>query len=785
MNAVAALLKSEQGMAVPLKGVAARGRLTGLVFELAVEQTYENTGGKNIEAEYTFPVPHRAVLLGLEIRIGERELKAVAARRQVARERYEQAIDEGNTAVMLEQSGDGLYSVSLGNLMAGERALIRYRYAEILDRSGDDVRLTVPTVIAPRYGAPAEHGLAPHQAPGVDVLAAYPLTLEIDIEGDMARTGLASPTHAITAGETAGGRRVRLAAGASLDRDFVLTVTGIQTRSTNIVARDGEGYVALVSLDPRLDEQHAAPMALKLVVDCSGSMGGTSIECARRALLAILDRLDGRDRVSITRFGSTVEHVPARAEESPVGRGLRGLFGPRTLRTMERGGVLSSATPAVIEWLRHQVRHLNADLGGTELAAGLAAAMEIHSPDAAVKDLLLITDCEVWALESVLDQAVRSGHRLFVVAVGAAPAEPLARQLAERTGGACEFVTPGEDAEAAIVRMFRRMRETPKHVARVEWPATPLWEAPLPPAVFAGDTLHLIAGFARAPVGTACVVVAGDAGGDRRLESVLAGPVEHEVLPRLVAAKRLATLPEEQATALAERYQLASRWTNYIVVHLRDAEGRATALPELRAVPQMLAAGWGATAACDARLLSVACADFGRPPLSKAMDLPAFRRQVTEPSGDFMPDAAHSLAEERADDIDACCIPEPAGLAPAEILQALWAFFDFSGTLPRRIDELAGLGVPISMLAELQAIAARLRTAGDPAIEERVVRVWIALLASTEAGAGLDPVVRDRLKGQVLADRDNRRIRSALAGAVRNVTADSWRGRSVAESLMD
>ena len=58
----------------------------------------------------------------------------------------------------------------------------------------------------------------------------------------------------------------------------------------------------------------------------------------------------------------------------------------------------------------------------------------------------------------ILKAAVASQHRIFAVGVGSAPAECLLREMAEQTGGACEFVSPNEDVAAAIVRMFRRMR---------------------------------------------------------------------------------------------------------------------------------------------------------------------------------------------------------------------------------------------------------------------------------------------------------------------------------------
>jgi Ca-activated chloride channel family protein len=45
-------------------------------------------------------------------------------------------------------------------------------------------------------------------------------------------------------------------------------------------------------------------LALKLLVDCSGSMGGDSIASARRALMGVMEGLSEGDEVSFTRFGS-------------------------------------------------------------------------------------------------------------------------------------------------------------------------------------------------------------------------------------------------------------------------------------------------------------------------------------------------------------------------------------------------------------------------------------------------------------------------------------------------
>ena len=250
----AAILQSDDGTTVPLQGVTAHGRLEGLIFELTVEQRYRNDTNKNLEAVFTFPLPLRAVLLGFDLEIGSRKLKAHAVARQEASEEYERAIDEGNTAALIEHDGNGLYTVSLGNLMAGENALIRYRYAELLDAHEGFVRLNVPTVIAPRYGNPADAGLEGPAIPDVELLGEYPFKLRLDLLHLTNALGLRSPSHNINTIVGEDGLTVSLSRDAYLDRDFVLEIDQAAIPLHALVAKDGDtGYVVLASATLGLD----------------------------------------------------------------------------------------------------------------------------------------------------------------------------------------------------------------------------------------------------------------------------------------------------------------------------------------------------------------------------------------------------------------------------------------------------------------------------------------------------------------------------------------------------
>jgi Ca-activated chloride channel family protein len=709
MNSVAqAILKSAAGEAIPLRAVVARGKLTGLLFELAVEQTYHNASNEPIEAVFTFPLPLRAQLLGFDLEIGGRKLTAVAAARQEASARYEQAIDEGHSAALIEHDGHGLYTVSLGNLHPAESAIICYRYAELLDAHEGYVRIEVPTVIAPRYGNPADAGLTGPAIPGTNLLAEYPFSITLELPGLKDASTLTSPTHSIRVTPSATGLLATLLQRGYLDRDFVLEVASAALAEGCHLCRDGDGWVLLASPSLALDKSESRSLALKVLLDCSGSMEGASIVAAKKALLAILDRLNGDDRIALTRFGSEVEHV-------------------------SHG--LEPADRHTIPPLKARVRQLAADLGGTEMAQALKASLAIATPPGLQTDVLLITDGEIFGISQVLELAASSGQRLFTIAIGAAPVEALARELAEKTGGGCEFVAPGEDVEGAILRTFKRLRATPRTVVAVNWPQPPAWSIPLPRAVFPGDTLHLMAGFTTKPAAGVSLHIRDAKGAAQVVRQELASvEVQGDLIPRLAASRRLAELPEEQGRALALRYQLSSSYTSLFVVAARDQHERAPRLPTVVAVPQMVPGGAVVQAAAP-KQRSVPQS----PPRCVDEDIveerASLRRPRTEPS-----------------------VPLTAAAGTA-MLRILSQRLQAGSPLPTRIAELEALGVPLPLTETLRLVC---EETGES--EEVVIGMFLEVLMKE---LGTDQELAELAARRAPLDRRYRPLRRTIQGHVK------------------
>jgi Ca-activated chloride channel family protein len=757
-----AILKDVRGREVALKGVNVRARLHGLMADVEVEQVYRNPQKTNIEAIYTFPLPLGAVLLGLDVEIGGKKLSGSVVEKKQAERNYEDAVTDGNSAVMLEEAGPGLYTASLGNLLAGESAVIRYRYGLLLSWQGSRLRFLLPTTIAPRYGDAGAAGLQPHQVPTASLEVDYPLDLSVTVEGELSAATIASPSHPIAVTQSDNGVIARLTGTPMLDRDFVLTLESPSAQSSCVLTPDRDGYVALASLRiPPLAVNEEKPLALKVVIDCSGSMGGTSIAQARKAALELLNLLCPGDFFNVTLFGSEYAHM---------------------FRT------LVPASPRYVTDAWNCLDNLDADMGGTEMEKALDAVFSMGGSDAPPV-ILLITDGEIHEHEKLVKRAAKSGHRIFTVGVGTAVAETFLKSLARNTQGACELVAPQEGMAERVLEQFHRMRQPKLDDLRIEWPVAPVWMTALPETVFAGDTVHVFAGFEKPVEGSVTLKVQGS----RNVFAALSIGTEAEV-PRIAAAHRMDTATDAESLRLALDYQLLSRWTNFLVI--AERADKTAELPVIHQVPQMLAAGWGGTA--DSEILFCRSSIVGvRSSQANSMaasgvdkyDIPAFLRRnsddgdanVASSAQSAHPSGLMSLAErairklrsptrsEKRPYLAGSFNPIDRQGPPVTFIQTLEN--ELSGrpiTLPEKISELEQWGLDSSVAASLR------QWVSEGHAEVRVVMAFLYALTQSAMGDCFGRAVKRVIlrgwkqvaPGDVL-DQD-------VMAALKDVTMDAW-----------
>ena len=391
-------LTNEDGEQMALQSVSAKGKVNGLLLEMTIRQHYKNTTNKTLETTYTFPMGWGATFMDLSVEIGGKRLSGVVTEKKEAEDRYEKAISEGDAPIMLEKNSDGLYTVNLGNLKPNEEAVIEYSYSQLLRYEEGHVRITLPTTIAPRYGDSTAGGIREHQGVEADFLVAYPFTLSLLLAGGMEKATVACPSHQVQISKQDSCLEVGLVRSGFLDRDFILNLSKLENQSFFIVTPDKQmgpdGCTVLASFcPPALAKRKEVYADVKILVDCSGSMEGDSIESAKRALHHILSHLRGDDRFSYSLFGSKVKHK---------------------FSSLKQVNQLNIGIASLL------VSNTKADMGGTEIEDALLSTFKLKGAEKKA-DVLLITDGEVWDTSNIIAAAKKSGHRIFAMVATSQP----------------------------------------------------------------------------------------------------------------------------------------------------------------------------------------------------------------------------------------------------------------------------------------------------------------------------------------------------------------------------
>jgi Ca-activated chloride channel homolog len=584
-----------ESAAVALTGVRITARVSAVGQRTVVEQVFVNREQRAIEAVYTFPLPEGAAVCGFEAITGERVLTGRIEELAEGMEKYEEAVKEGHGAFMAELWRPDVFSTRIGNLKPGQAVLVRLTYVAEVEVAERKMRLSFPTTLAPRYGTgkgmdPVEAAVESDALNPPHVLAVpYGLELAAEIDVGLALKAVGSPTHGVRVEHDGATWKVTLAGGrAEMNRNVVIEAELARAAGAAAWVEEGveagEKFVA-VSFLPEFEEGELEAVPAREVVfvlDCSGSMEGPSIAQAKRALALCLKCLNEGDRFNICRFGSTHEFM---ARESAA----------YTQETLDRA----------LAWLER----VGANLGGTELFEPLNAVL--RGAGERLREVVVLTDGQVTNEPALVKLAgsYRARARIFAFGIGPASSEFLVKGIARATGGASDFVSPGERIEEKVLRMFGRMASPRLEDIEVWWGGA---EADMEPrrvaALFDGEPLRVAArvrGRLPAEVGLKARWK-----GQEKTWRVAVGAASAARGAGMVAAcwarARLAVLElgdgtgemsdarrRAAAVELSKRYGVLSKETTFVAVAHRSLEERTRGMPALRRVPVMLAKGWG------------------------------------------------------------------------------------------------------------------------------------------------------------------------------------------------
>ena len=584
---------------VPLTGVKVDVETKGPFGRVTVTQDYENREEVPVEAVYAFPLPEGSAVCAFSVLLDGKRIRGEVRPRDEAFDRYDDAMAAGHGAFLVDQERPNIFTASVGNLRPKEKATIELSYLIELPSEGDGYRLMIPTTVSPRY-VPKDRrdfdGMEDGRRVNPPVsLTGVPYRLALTVKADLLSPVriVESSSHKIRTEIDGTTATVTLAGDeGALDRDFVLTMAPLEPhRGIALQGRDDQGdRYALVSFRPdwKTDGERP-PVEVVFLVDCSGSMGGTSMEQARRTMLLCLQSLSPGDRFNVVRFGSTHESLFRKSKTYDD-------------ITLAQGRKLAEG--------------MDANLGGTEILTPLTHVLEAEVFENLPRRVVLLTDGQVSNEDAVMSLARR--HRdhasIFAFGIGAGSSEYLVRGLARASGGAAEFVHPGETIEEKVLRHFGRIAGAGSDLA-VNWEGievTDVMPADIP-ATAPGDTVTLLARITGGTEGRA--VLSGTVAMEpvRAETRILEGPPDPDadsLLPVLWGRRKIRELEESEGLGarresqvlkgveselvrLGARYGLMSSATSYVAIEERSENERVEDRAELREIPVALTKGWG------------------------------------------------------------------------------------------------------------------------------------------------------------------------------------------------
>ncbi len=438
------LLCSTGRIALPAVHTDVDLHVTGPLIRAIVRQKFINPADEVVSARYVFPLPPGAAVAAMELQVGERRIVSIVKEKEAARAVYEQARKEGRKAALVSSARRDLFVTEVANIGPGEQVSVRLEYLEQAGYEEGWFTLAHPLTFTPRFFPPAASDTnsvrppdetdrtiarAPFAAPGD---SDYPRArITVSLTPGLELADIRCPSHEADL-EQEGDTWWIAPVGGDIpaDRDFLLRWRPADdplARPLLFTETAGDATYALLMVVPGDPDPRAEPLPTDtvFVIDVSGSMGGESIEQAKRALLASIDKLRVGDRFALLAFDDRLY---------PWTRGLEDVT-PRTLIDARR-------------WVRGRQAQGGTMMNPALMRARLMAGDEIQSKRA--RQIILLTDASVGNEDQLLREAVAAmgDVRLHVVGIGSAPNRHLVRRLAGEGGGESFFVAGGtEDLE--------------------------------------------------------------------------------------------------------------------------------------------------------------------------------------------------------------------------------------------------------------------------------------------------------------------------------------------------
>jgi len=425
---------SESGVEqLPLKSTKADVKIIGSIANVTLTQVYWNRGEVPIEAQYVFPSSLTAAVYAMEMKIGDRIIKAEIDTKDNARQMYEKAKNDGKSASLLEQSRPNIFTMNVANVLPGDIIEVTLSYTELLIPTDKVYEFVLPTVVGPRFVSENQDTSGdgftktPYLKEGKESTYDFDVSLSILSAIEVSEADCETHDMNIILNEEDGKINAQLKEGQkkSGDRDFIFTYKLVGDNiQTGLMLQEGEHenhFLLMIQPPKRVEKEELPSREYVFILDVSGSMRGFPLTVAKRTLVKLTKELKPTDKFNVMLFSGGSKLFEQNSVYANYDNLVRAI---KFIDDFESGG-------------------------GTELLPAIQRALSMKASSDMSRSFLILTDGYV----SVEDEAIDlikdnlGSANIFAFGIGSSVNRHLMEAMARSGQGEAFYVTKLEQAE--------------------------------------------------------------------------------------------------------------------------------------------------------------------------------------------------------------------------------------------------------------------------------------------------------------------------------------------------
>jgi len=412
-----------------IKELAVQARLVDQVARVQVSQSFVNTGSRQMEVSFVFPLPYDGAVDRLTFMVDGKEYPAKLLPADQARSIYEGYVRRNQDPALLEWIGTGMFKTSVFPVPPGAERKVTLQYNQLLRKDRQVTDFLFPLSTAKYTSQPVENVLIQASIESTDELkSVYSPTHEVEVKRS-------DENHATVKYEA---KNQVPTTDFRLFFDTAKGSLGASVLSYRPHDKEEGYFLLLASPQIKAKASERTAKTVIFVVDRSGSMSGKKIEQVKDALKFVLNNLGEEDTFNIVAYDSSVE-----------------AFRPELQRYDDK---TRKAALGFVEGIYAG--------GSTNIDGALSAALNMIQDAGRPSYVIFLTDGLPTAGETneakIVDGSRQNNKyhtRVISFGVGYDVNSRLLDRLSRTNFGQSEFVRPDEDIESHVSRLYGRISE--------------------------------------------------------------------------------------------------------------------------------------------------------------------------------------------------------------------------------------------------------------------------------------------------------------------------------------